>query len=171
MEKLALGTVVGISGTARRGKIVDGPNRRGEYLVQIGNMELWAHREKLAVGNAALDADAKRKSTGSTGVGSTGVRRRPTDGGTPVETRFAASSSGPSVLKLDLHGKTRADALEILERSIDRALLQGTDQIELVHGLGSGALRDAAHQYLGRCRHVKHFKLDELNPGVTRIYL
>jgi DNA mismatch repair protein MutS2 len=44
---------------------------------------------------------------------------------------------------LDLRGARVDEALEVLDRYLDDAALAGLDQVTVVHGLGTGALRDA----------------------------
>lgn len=48
---------------------------------------------------------------------------------------------------LDLRGATVAEALELLDRYIDDASLAGLEQVTIVHGLGTGALRDAVREH------------------------
>ncbi len=44
---------------------------------------------------------------------------------------------------LDLRGARVEEALELLERYLEDASLAGLDRVTIVHGLGTGALRDA----------------------------
>jgi DNA mismatch repair protein MutS2 len=48
---------------------------------------------------------------------------------------------------LDLRGAKVAEALEVLDRYLDDASLAGLDQATIIHGLGTGALRDAVRDY------------------------
>ena len=68
---------------------------------------------------------------------------------------------------LDLHGATKQEALERVEEALDRALLQGCSRIKIIHGIGSGAVREAVHGYLSGSRQVSEFHLDPANAGVT----
>ncbi len=61
--------------------------------------------------------------------------RRPSVGG-PPRARTVASS-------LDLRGARVDEALEVLARYLDDASLAGLDRVTVIHGLGTGALRDA----------------------------
>jgi len=71
---------------------------------------------------------------------------------------------------LDLHGLRVREALSLVEEHIDKAILAGLDMIEIVHGKGSGKIMRALHEYLPTLGVVKHFVLDEYNPGTTRVY-
>lgn len=80
------------------------------------------------------------------------------------------SDLGKSIA-IDLHGVTVREAVEQLEKTLDRALLANANQIEIMHGLGTGKVKDAVHKYLSSSRHVKNFRVSINNPGVTIAYL
>jgi len=48
---------------------------------------------------------------------------------------------------LDLRGARVEEALEVLDRYLDDASLAGLEQATIIHGLGTGALRDAVRDY------------------------
>lgn len=73
--------------------------------------------------------------------------------------------------EIDLHGYTVDQALTSLEEKINRAILARKYRIRVVHGLGSGRLKEAIHSFLTRTSYVSSFNLDEFNPGVTWIFL
>jgi len=62
---------------------------------------------------------------------------------------------------LNVIGLTVEDAIPEVDKFIDRALLQGVEKIQIIHGIGSGRLRDAIGKYLQDHRGVKHFALGE----------
>ncbi len=72
---------------------------------------------------------------------------------------------------LDLHGCTVVEAKEKVLDALNEALLKDVDQLRIIHGLGSGKVKDAVHALLGANRHVKNFRLEMANPGVTVVYL
>jgi len=81
-----------------------------------------------------------------------------------------AQSKKNSSSRVDFHGLTKRQALEKLELLIDRALVDDTPSLEIIHGLGTGTIKTAIHQYLAKSKHIRAFKLDDLNPGVTWVY-
>lgn len=81
------------------------------------------------------------------------------------------TSERSRTLSLDLHGKTVNESLEAIEQCISDAIMAGIYEIELIHGLGSGKLQRAAHQYLKGCKVVRAFRVLDNNPGTTMIYL
>jgi DNA mismatch repair protein MutS2 len=71
--------------------------------------------------------------------------------------------------RLDLRGLERGAALSALEDFLDRLLLQGTHQGEIVHGKGTGALRRAVQEHLAKRADVEAFRLGEHHEGGTGV--
>jgi DNA mismatch repair protein MutS2 len=59
--------------------------------------------------------------------------------------------------QLNVIGLTVEDAIPKVDKFIDQALLHGMEKIHIVHGVGSGRLRNAIGKYLQGHRGVKHF--------------
>ncbi|MGC8757155.1 MAG: endonuclease MutS2 [Caldisericaceae bacterium] len=77
-------------------------------------------------------------------------------------------------MKIDLHGLTAEEAIEKLDKYLDSAYLVGMPFVYVVHGKGSGALREAVINYLRAKEHVSHFYIgtpEEGGSGVTIVYL
>ena len=66
---------------------------------------------------------------------------------------------------LDLRGARVDEALELLERYLDDAALAGLDQVTIVHGLGTGALRDAVRSTAGANPLVRDLRPGERGEG------
>jgi DNA mismatch repair protein MutS2 len=81
------------------------------------------------------------------------------------------ASRGRAKSRIDLHGLRVLDALSKTAQCLDDALIEGKDSLEIIHGIGEGKVRDAVHRYLQSLSVVRHFALDPLNPGVTKVYL
>lgn len=74
------------------------------------------------------------------------------------------SSKGPSA-RLDLRGKRYEEAMQELDEFIDQALLNNMTQVDIVHGIGTGVIREAVTKYLRRNRNVKEFGYAPQNAG------
>ncbi len=79
----------------------------------------------------------------------------------------------PAERDLDLRGVRVVDALDRLDRFLDRAALAGLSSVRLVHGVGTGALRDALRQRLAEHTLVNSFASEEGNrtDGATVVEL
>lgn len=73
-------------------------------------------------------------------------------------------------LRVDLHGMRVEEAMRVVEKSLDRAIIEEFSSMEVVHGIGTGAIRAALHRYLKELSVVSHFRLDDQNAGVTWVY-
>jgi DNA mismatch repair protein MutS2 len=66
---------------------------------------------------------------------------------------------------LDLRGARVDEALDALSRYLDDAALAGLEQVVIIHGLGTGALRDAVRAQAGSHPLVKGFRAGERGEG------
>jgi DNA mismatch repair protein MutS2 len=66
---------------------------------------------------------------------------------------------------LDVRGARVDEALEALSRYLDDASLAGLEQVVIIHGLGTGALRDAVRTQAGASPLVKSLRPGERNEG------
>lgn len=67
--------------------------------------------------------------------------------------------------EINLIGKTVDEAIAVLDKYIDDAYLSHLSQVRVVHGKGTGALRNAVHQFLKRQKHIKSYRLGEFGEG------
>ncbi len=76
-----------------------------------------------------------------------------------------------ALANLDLHGMTVDQAIAALESHINQAVLAGLDQVTVVHGIGSGRVKDAVYRRLDQLKVVRSFRQEMNNPGSTAVYL
>ena len=143
-------TVVVLALGKKRGVVVEA-GRGGRYRVQIDNTTVSCREHDLiAPPEDGREAKKSRKHAPATPSG-------------PEEDAPAG--------KIDLHGMTVDEAITRVVEEIDLALRRGADRIEVVHGKGSGRIRDALHRKLAALPVVASFRLDPRNAGVTWVYL
>lgn len=149
-KKLSPGLYVYFPGTKRPVRLIEGPNKKGEYALEHGIMLLWIAKEKLVL---VEDKKLLKK----------------------LETRTSKKprtiQSSDKILRLDLHGSTQIGAKDRLELAIDQAIKEGISKIEVVHGIGTGKVKEAVMDYLNQSKHVSSYKPDSLNPGCLFVYL
>ncbi len=147
-EDPKLGDTVWISKLQQNGKIVakQGLDR---YTVQVGSNKFQLRRSDL---EEQQPGKAQRSQPS-----------RPADPLSEVRLHRAPS-------KIDLHGLNAEDARERVETAIDQAIRASLDRLEIVHGKGSGVLREVTHSVIKDIPTITRFVCDPLNPGVTIAY-
>jgi DNA mismatch repair protein MutS2 len=133
----------------KQGVVID-VGREGRYRVQVERTTISCRDAELA----AVPEASGRKRKGTVPPGP------------------AAPDTTPAIAecRVDLHGLTVEEALARVIDAIDASLRRGAGRLEIVHGKGSGRIRDALHRELKTLNVVASFRLDPDNPGVTWIY-
>ena len=134
----------------KRGTVVEA-GRGGRYRVQVNGVMTACREDDLAAPPAAK---GKKRAA---------ARPRLEHPSAPDDT---AARPG----RVDLHGLRVEDAIARVMEEIDRALLRGADRVEIIHGKGSGRVRDALHRRLAELSVVAAYRLDPGNTGVTWVY-
>ena len=75
-----------------------------------------------------------------------------------------AGGKGPQA-RLDLRGKRYEEAMEALDAFIDQALLNNMAQVDIIHGIGTGVIREGVTKFLQRNKQVKSFGYAPQNAG------
>jgi DNA mismatch repair protein MutS2 len=94
--------------------------------------------------------------------------------GQVISTRSTRLPEASAKVEIDLRGQTAEDALEELDRQLDAAYLSGVPFLRVIHGKGTGKLRDAIRKNLKGNRYVRSFEAGmaaEGGDGVTVIKL
>lgn len=144
----------------KRGDVI-AVGRDGRYQLRIDGVTMWCRDADLAA-----PAEARKRKGG---------RNKPQPRAHAETDRGDRGAANPSSRpapsgRVDLHGLVVEDAIARMVAVIDRSLLQGADRVEVVHGKGSGRVRDAVHRYLTSMPVVAAFRLDPTNAGVTWVY-
>jgi DNA mismatch repair protein MutS2 len=66
---------------------------------------------------------------------------------------------------LDIRGMTGEEALPLIDKFIDDAVLSGLNRVDVIHGKGTGALRKKVTDFLASHPRVKAFRPGEWNEG------
>ncbi len=129
---LSVGDAVRVDGGAA-GTLVALPDRAGRALVQLGGARI------------AIDAG----------------RLRPVSAGETAPARGFVRvdllPEGVSARRVDLRGMRVDEALAALEQALDDAARASSESLEIIHGVGTGALQSAVREHLRRLPHVARF--------------
>ncbi len=134
----------------REGRIVE-RLRQDRYLVEVGRMRIEAAADDLEPTEAPVSEEARRLAH------TMQMRKAPT---------FEP--------EIHLRGTTVDEAILTLEKYLDDAQLAGATEVRLVHGKGTGALRQGIQKFLRSHRGVKSFAIApfaEGGDGVTVVEL
>ena len=77
--------------------------------------------------------------------------------------RKPSSSSFP--LECNVIGMHVDEALAVVDKYLDNALLNKASSVRIIHGKGTGAVRSAVHQALRKTKYVKTFRLGVYGEG------
>jgi DNA mismatch repair protein MutS2 len=72
---------------------------------------------------------------------------------------------------IDLHGMTVDEARTAVADFVSRAVMDGADMLEIIHGIGTGRVRDAIRRALAAIGAVRQVRPHPTNPGVTIVHL
>ena len=95
------------------------------------------------------------------------------DADKPDESRSFALRAAIS-MELDIRGYDGEGGIQEVDRYLDEAFLAGLTEVSIIHGKGTGALRDAIWQFLRRHPHVDEYRMGrygEGDAGVTVVKL
>lgn len=118
-------------------------NKDGTYSLQAGIMKLTAKPDEVYL----LETENPYQTKG-----------RPAHSGRVMKT--AAMNS-----EVDLRGMDAVEAICVLQRYMDEAMRSNLPSVRIIHGKGTGVLRNAVHQELKKDKHVKSFRLGVYGEG------
>lgn len=92
-----------------------------------------------------------------------------------ISRSFSVSKSDDSpAMRLDVRGHRAEEAIAEVERFLDKAMLSGFSNLEIVHGRGTGALRREIHAFLGNFPGIEQYSVapeDQGGDGLTVVRL
>ena len=150
-SQLKLGESVKIVSMGLKGTISSKPDKDGNLFVQCGIMKTKANIRDLVLVSDDDGKTAMKKFYG----------RHTGSGGGKMDLSKAANIR----TEINLIGKNSDDAIAALDKYLDDAYMTHLNNVRVVHGKGSGILRQAVHNYLKGVPYVKSFKLGEYGEG------
>ena len=84
---------------------------------------------------------------------------------TKVATNYKVSKAMNIRPDINLIGKKVDEALPLLDKYLDDAYLSHLSQVTIIHGRGTGALRNAVHSHLKNVSYVKSYRVGEYGEG------
>ncbi|MDQ3703809.1 MAG: Smr/MutS family protein [Chloroflexota bacterium] len=153
------GDVVFVQSLSSEGEVLTAPDSSGQVDVQVGAFKMRVPLANLALRRTASAASAAREAA------STAVARSYNTSTVPTETPR---------LEYDYRGWRAEEAIEDLDQRLNDAALVGMPFIRVIHGKGTGALRQAMREYLRKQPIVKEIEpapVEQGGEGVTIVKL
>ncbi len=152
-RKLKIGDTVQIYDIDKRGTVLELPDKSNMVNVQVGIMKM-----RVDIRNLRL-------------IEQKNPYQKPTS---KVTRNITKAANRNTSTEIDLRGSTVEEALMEVDFFLDRAALSRLEQITIIHGKGTGALRSAIHSHLKHHKQVKSYRLGvfgEGESGVTIVQL
>lgn len=144
-EQLKKGDAVRVVSMGLKGTVSSLPDAKGNLFVQCGILRTSTNiKDLVRIEEATITAPNLQK----TGSG-----------------KIRMSKSFSISPEINLLGKTVDEALAALDKYLDDAYLAHLESVRVVHGKGTGALRNAVQQHLRRVKYVKSFRQGEYGEG------
>jgi DNA mismatch repair protein MutS2 len=149
------GDTVLVTNLGQQGMLAADPDKNGNVTVQIGLMNIKSNVSRLQLVEEAVQvttADKKRVAA----------------------SKYRATVNKTFKAELDLRGQYGDDAWFMTDKYLDEAIMANMKTVRLVHGKGTGALRDAIKKHLKTDPRVKSFRAGiygEGDSGVTVVEL
>ncbi len=116
------------------------PDKKGNVEIRIGNIKSKIPLKKLAKTDKKVAPQLKK-----------------------VQVSF--DNTNALLSRLDLRGMHAVEAIEYLDEKLDKACLRGLNEITVIHGYGTGALKQAVKEYLMTSPYVAKFHYGDENQG------
>ncbi len=152
----------------KAGSILEIDARKNRVRLDLNGVSLWAGIDDLDY----LDGQGKTSEAAGKNSRSTPFGAGSTADSTPKG--HTGSSSSPLPLRLDIRGMRADVAIAELAKFLDSAVLTGREEVEVIHGRGTGVLRKEVHNYLKISPNSASYRLGnekEGGDGVTFVTL
>lgn len=153
ISEFKVGTHVRVLSMNLIGTVTAPPSPKGEITVQMGSLSTKTKINNLEILVGYKDPEEAKKAP--KGAGGSGK----------IKMSKAASISH----EINLLGLTVDEAVAKLDKYLDDAYISRIPQVRIVHGKGTGALRNGVTAYLRGVPYIKSFRLGEIGEGDTGV--
>ena len=148
-KTLKLGDSVRVLTMNLNGTVSSLPNNKGDLYVQMGILRSLVNIKDIELLDEPVITGPSLNKTGSG--------------------KIKMSKSSTISPEVNLIGMTVDEALPVLDKYLDDAYLSHLNQVRVVHGRGTGALKAGVHKHLKKLKYVKEFRLGEFGEGDTGV--
>lgn len=173
-KKLKIGDGVKVLSMNLKGTVSTLPDAKGDLFVQMGILRSRVNIRDLELIReddiSATLGDGSSRTYGGTAAGSKAKKtfsQAKGNGSGSGQIRMSKSFSVGT--EVNLIGMTTDEAVPAMEKYLDDAYLAHMPSVRVVHGRGTGALKNACHKRLRQLKYVKDFRLGEFGEGGTGV--
>ncbi|WP_337434454.1 endonuclease MutS2 [Enterocloster sp.] len=173
-KKLKIGDSVKVLSMNLKGTVSTLPDAKGDLFVQMGILRSRVNIRDLELIReddiSATLGDGSSRTYGGTAAGSKAKKtfsQAKGNGSGSGQIRMSKSFSVGT--EVNLIGMTTDEAMPAMEKYLDDAYLAHMPSVRVVHGRGTGALKNACHKRLRQLKYVKDFRLGEFGEGGTGV--
>ncbi|HHV11816.1 MAG TPA: endonuclease MutS2 [Clostridiales bacterium] len=145
VKDLKIGTPVNVISLGLKGTISTLPNAKGDLYVQMGILRSQVNLKDIEILEEEIIAEQNYNKTQSG--------------------KIKMSKSANIHPDINLIGKTVDEALPELDKYLDDAYLAHLPQVTIIHGRGTGALKNAVHAHLKKLNYVKSYRVGGFGEG------
>jgi len=135
----------------KKGTLLTAPDKSGNCMVQVGLMKTKTKHENLRLVEEKVENQIKINNQHISTKG--------------LQSNMTRQTS----MELDIRGMAADEGVLEVDRFIDSSLMGGLQLITIIHGKGTGILRDAVHRFLKSHRQVKSYRLGKYGEGETGV--
>lgn len=157
-RKLSKGLEVLVKPFNMIGTILTLPNKSNEVIVQFGNTKTNIKVENLEILNLKTNNSTAFNSTSSTSGSSYNKNNSKSKSTSTLKSTSISS-------EINVIGLTVEDAIFKIDKYLDDCYIANLPSARIVHGKGTGRLRDGIHAFLRKHPHIKNFRLGSFGEG------
>lgn len=147
-DKLSIGDLVMVHSMGVKGTVSSLPNNKGKLFVQMGILRSEVDIKDLELLEEETLQIRKEK-----------IRERSNAGKIKMSKSMNISSS------INLIGKTVDEAIAVLDKYLDDAYLARLHQVTIIHGVGTGALKNAVQAHCKKTNYIQSYRMGEYGEG------
>jgi len=144
IKGVKIGQTVKVNSIDQIGTVLSMPDEKGNLDLQVGIMKINVNLSDLSIyeEDSNKDLTYNKKYNKNTLTKSKQIKK-----------------------ELDLRGYDTENAIMKIDKYLDDAYLAGIEEVFIIHGKGTGVLREGVRNYLSKHKHVKSMRYGEFNEG------
>ena len=137
--------VVVIVSLNKKGSVTRVDEKNKKVFVSAGNLTIWVDFDDIRLSSADKKTEHSNKPRNISGL----------------KSRMERTTTG----EIDIRGMDKMEGILVVDRYIDEAILSGIDVITVIHGKGTGVLRDAVHSHFRKHPNIESFRVGTFGEG------